>query len=235
MARLHVLEHVPFEGPGHIARWAAAQGFGIRTSRLHGGDPLPTMDDFDWLIVMGGPMNIYEDHHYPWLAEERRFIRSAVSSGKKILGICLGAQLLADALGSRVFRGAFKEIGWHPVEMTPEASRSALFADFPPSFSAFHWHGDTFDVPKGAVHIARSAGCQSQAFVYEDRAVGLQFHLESTEETIDALIRHCGMELTEGPYIQDEATIWQHTQACAPQAQNLLERLLMRLAQERSA
>lgn len=235
MPRLHVLEHVPFEGPGHIAPWAAARGFAMRSTRLHAGDPLPAMDAFDWLIVMGGPMNIYEDDPYPWLAEERRFIKSAVSSGKKILGICLGAQLLADALGSTVFRGTVREIGWHPVVLTPQASVSPLFADFPASFPAFHWHGDTFPIPKGAVHIARSAGCPSQAFVYEDRAIGVQFHLESTEETVEALIRHCGMEITPGPYIQDEATIRQHTPLYAPKAQKLLERLLMRLAEGETA
>ncbi|MEJ5365732.1 MAG: type 1 glutamine amidotransferase [Desulfosoma sp.] len=235
MPRLHVLEHVPFEGPGHIAQWGAAQGFEIRTTRLHAGEPLPAPHAFDWLIVMGGPMNIYEDDLYPWLAEERRFINSAVISGKTILGICLGAQLLADALGSTVFRGMFKEIGWHPVEMTPEAAVSPLFKDFPSSFHAFHWHGDTFHIPEGAVHMARSAGCPSQAFVYEDRAIGLQFHLESTEETVEALLRHCGTEITEGPYIQDERTIRHLTPMFAPRAQELLEKLLMRLAEGKTA
>ncbi len=232
MLRLHVLEHVPFEGPGHIAPWARARGHEIRTSRLYAQDPLPPVEAFDWLVIMGGPMNIYEDVRYPWLAGERRFIQAAVASGKKILGICLGAQLLADALGSRVYKGAFKEIGWHPVRLTSSASESRLFQAFPSSFHAFHWHGDTFHVPGGAVHIARSAACESQAFVYEDRIVGLQFHLESTEESVEALLRHCGEELTEGPYMQDEAVIRKLTPKLCPEAQCLLEGLLDAMASD---
>lgn len=232
MLRLQVFEHVPFEGPGHIDRWARARGHEIRTSRLYAQDPLPLMDAFDWLVIMGGPMNIYEDDRYPWLAAERRFIRAAVASGKKILGICLGAQLLADALGSRVYPGAFKEIGWHPVQLTPTAAESRLFRGFPRSFEAFHWHGDTFHVPGGTLHIARSAACESQAFVYEDRIVGLQFHLESTEESVEALLRHCGEEMTEGPYIQAEADIRKNTPVLCPEAQCLLESLLDAMASD---
>lgn len=230
MLRLHVLEHVPFEGPGHITPWARTRGHEIRTSRLYAQDPLPPVEAFDWLVIMGGPMNIYEDDRYPWLVAERRFIRAAVASGKKILGICLGAQLLADALGSRVYPGAFKEIGWHPVRLTPAAAESPLFHGFPLLFQAFHWHGDTFDIPRGAIHIARSAACESQAFAYEDRIVGLQFHLESTEESVEALLRHCGEEITEGPSIQSEPVIRKCTPALCPEAQRLLESLLDGLA-----
>lgn len=175
-------------------------------------------------------MNIYEDETYPWLKAERHFIQKAVYAGKKILGICLGAQFLADALGSPVYRGLFREIGWHPVHMVQGLSASRLFQDFPASFMAFHWHGDTFAVPQVAMHVARSAACESQAFVYEDRVVGLQFHLESTEESVELLLHHCGDEITEGPHIQDPEAIRRQTPLLCPKAQALLESLLDRMA-----
>lgn len=155
-----------------------------------------------------------------------------MASGKKVLGICLGAQLLADALGSRVYQGAFKEIGWYPVQMMPAAADSPLFREFPASFNAFHWHGDTFDVPEGALHIARSAACESQAFVYGEQIVGLQFHLESTEESVGALLRHCREEMIEGSYIQDEAAIRNQTPLMSREAQRLMERLLDAMASD---
>ncbi len=230
MLRLHVLTHVPFEGPGHIAFWARSRGHEVQSSRLDAGDPLPSLDALDWLVIMGGPMNIYEDKNHPWLQDERRFIRQAISSGKKILGICLGAQFLADALGSPVFSGPCREIGWHPVQMVRFPASSPLFQDFPASFEAFHWHGDTFAVPTHAVPIARSAAYESQAFVYQDRVVGLQFHLESTEESVDLLLQHCREEITDGPFVQDPATIRRLTPVLCPKAQALLEKLLDRMA-----
>lgn len=231
MLRLHVLTHVPFEGPAHIAAWARDRGHALHGTRLDAGEALPALDAFDWLIIMGGPMNIYDDASYPWLKTERRFIYEALSSGKKILGICLGAQFLADALGSPVSPGTFREIGWYPVHMVRTPADCRLFQDFPASFTAFHWHGDTFAMPKGATHIARSAACESQAFVYQDRVVGLQFHLESTEESVELLLRHCAEEITEAPYVQDPATIRRLAPKLCPQAQMLLEKLLDRLAE----
>ena len=199
--RIHSLEHVPFENLAFIAQWAEDNGHKVTTTHLYENTVLPGLDDFDLLVVMGGPMNIYEEDKYPWLALEKEFILQAIRSGKKILGICLGAQLIADVLGGKVKKNKDKEIGWFPAELTSEAKTSALFQDFPQNFFAFHWHGDTFDIPPGAIHIARSKACLNQGFVYADKVVGLQFHLETTPEGMEKLIQNCADEIIPGPYV----------------------------------
>ncbi|MGE4559266.1 MAG: type 1 glutamine amidotransferase [Desulfobulbus sp.] len=228
--RIHGLQHVAFEGLGHIGKWIADQGHSLTLTRLYAGESLPDPADFDRLVIMGGPMNIYEDDRYPWLAGERAFIRRAVAGGKSAVGICLGAQLLADALGSKVFSGAHKEIGWLPIRVTEAGRQSKLFRGLPAEPVVFHWHGDTFDVPQGAVHLAESEGCRSQAFLFEDRILGLQFHLESTPETVREILAHCGDELVSGgPYIQSEARMTAVDPARYAAINHLLETLLSRL------
>lgn len=199
--RVHWLQHVPFEGLGSIAPWLADRGHTLAVSRLHAGDPLPEPADYDWLIVMGGPMNVDEEDRYPWLTAEKRCLARALAAGRRVLGICLGAQLMARALGAPVTPGE-REIGWFDVTLTGAASRSPLFADFPPRFAAFHWHGDRFAIPPGAAHAAVSEACATQAFVYGERAVGLQFHLETTADSAAALIDHCADELVDSPTVQ---------------------------------
>ncbi|MBI5686569.1 MAG: type 1 glutamine amidotransferase [Verrucomicrobia bacterium] len=199
---IHYLQHVSFEGLASIEPWAATRGHRITATRLHAGEPLPQLDRFDWLVVMGGPMNIYEDEKFPWLAAEKRFIKSAIEAGKIVLGVCLGAQLIAGALGGPVTRNAHKEIGWFPVRKTAAAARSRVGEALPEELEVFHWHGDTFAIPPGALHAARSAACESQAFIYDERVVGLQFHLETTPESARLLAAHCADELVGGPFIQ---------------------------------
>lgn len=228
--RMHALQHVAFEGLGHISHWIAQQGHRLSLSRLYAGEPLPELDSFDRLVIMGGPMNIYEDERYPWLAGERAFIRRAIAAGKSAVGICLGAQLLADALGSKVYGGTHKEIGWLPIRVTEAGQQSELWQGLPTAPVVFHWHGDTFDVPAGAVHLAESAGCVSQAFVYDNRILGLQFHLESTPQTVEAMLSHCGDEVVAGQYIQSEAQIRAADSALFASINHLLETLLNRLA-----
>jgi len=177
---------------------------------------------------MGGPMNIYEEDIYPWLAAEKKFIDQTMNMGGRVLGICLGAQLLADVLGARVYKGKYKEIGWFPVETTAAATASSVFSDFPESIMAFHWHGDTFDIPRGAQHIARSAACENQAFIYDERVVGLQFHLETTPESAGQLLANCGNELVSGPYIQDAETMLADRQRFEV-INGLMQGLLLRL------
>lgn len=204
---LHSFEHVPFEDVAQIGVWAQQQGYGLSRTRFYAADPLPAWTDFDWLVIMGGPMNIYEEDRYPWLAQEKAFIGEAIRRGKLVLGICLGAQLIADVLGGPVRRNEQREIGWFPVTLTAAAANSPIFQDFPQEFLAFHWHGDTFAIPPGALHVARSAACAHQAFVYQERVVGLQFHLESTPASVQKLIENCGEELTAGAYIQTPAAM----------------------------
>ena len=226
---IHALQHVDFEGLGHIGRWIADQGHSLTLTRLYAGDPLPRLESFDRLVIMGGPMNIYEDDKYLWLAAERALIREAIAAGKSAVGICLGAQLLADALGSSVFSGKNKEIGWWPIRLTEEGKRNSFLADLPEAATVFHWHGDTFNIPAGAVHLAESEGCTSQAFLYDNRILGLQFHLESTSETVREIVPHCGHELVRGKYIQSAAEISAADPALFGGINQLLETLLNRL------
>lgn len=205
--RIHYLQHVPFEGLGHIAEWADAHGHPVSKTALYADEPLPKPDLFDLLIVMGGPMGVHDTVLHPWLIKEKYFIEAALRAEKHVLGICLGAQLMADVLGARVYPNRHKEIGWHPVSRGAAVHGTEWAKIIPSRFDAFHWHGDTFDLPSGAAHLVRSEACRHQAFFHPPCALGLQFHLESTPESIDLLIRHCGHELTEAPYIQGEARI----------------------------
>lgn len=196
--RVHWLQHVPFEGLGSIEAWLTAHNYSITCSRLWAGDTLPESEDFDWLIVMGGPMNVDDLAGYPWLEPELKLIGAALAHEKTVLGICLGAQLMARALGALVERGDPAEIGWFEVELTNLGAQSPIFADFEASFTGFHWHGDRFAIPTGAELIASSQACNNQAFIYGKRALGLQFHLETTPQSAAQLVQHCGQELRQG-------------------------------------
>lgn len=205
--RIAYLQHVPFEGPEHIATWARARGHSFGGCRLHAGDPLPRIEDIDWLVIMGGPMSVHDDSELDWLKPEKRLVEQAIAQGKTVLGICLGAQLIADTLGSRVYRNAHKEIGWFPVRQTPSAREWRGAAALPETFTAFHWHGETFDIPAGATHWLSSAGCANQAFAYQDRVIGIQCHLEMTPAGAKRLIDNCGGDLGAGQFVQAPAAL----------------------------
>lgn len=196
--KIHYLQHVPFENLANIEKWAHKKSFNINKSRLFANETLPTTDSFDWLIVMGGPMNIYEDKKYPWLTPEKKLIEKAIKEEKMVLGVCLGAQLIADVLGGVVSKNTNPEIGWFPVETV---NNQGIFP-LPSGFMAFHWHGDTFSIPPKAIHWAASKGCTNQAFLYANHVLGLQFHLESSPESVQALIENCGEEMIAGKYVQ---------------------------------
>jgi GMP synthase-like glutamine amidotransferase len=169
---------------------------------------LPGLANTDLLVVMGGPMNIYQEAEYPWLIREKALLKTALDQGTAILGICLGAQLLADALGGTVAPNDDVEIGWFPVDITAEARHLHVLADLPPRFTALHWHGDTFTIPRDAIHCATSAACQNQAFAYDDgRVLGLQFHLEETPASLQLLIEHARAELRPGKWVQTESEL----------------------------
>lgn len=227
--QIHVVQHVPFEGPASFADWALDRRHQLTTTRLYQGDALPEIDDsWDWLLVMGGPMNVYEEARYPWLAAEKAFIGRAIAAGKTVIGVCLGAQLIAAALGARVRRAIEKEIGWFPVDLTRQG-RDSLFGDvLPERFVAFHWHGDTFDIPAGAPPLASSAVCPNQAFLYQGRVLGLQLHMEVTPESVAHLLAHCGDELVPGRYVQTAAAIQAGAAHCM-RLKELLWRLIDRL------
>lgn len=201
--RIHVLQHVPFEGPAGIGDWALRKGHEVTITSLFQGADLPGQGEYDWLVVMGGPMGIHDQADYPWLAREKEYLRGAIAAGKTVVGICLGAQLIADALGARVYRNEHKEIGWFPIELTDKARASRLFNFLPHRFEVFHWHGDAFELPDGAVHLARSGGCEHQAFLFDQRVLGLQFHLESTQASVADLVANCADEIVPGEHVQD--------------------------------
>jgi GMP synthase-like glutamine amidotransferase len=178
--RVHWLQHAEHEELGCIAPWLAQRNFRVRRTRLHDGEPLPHTDEFDWLIVMGGPMNIYEHDRHPWLIREKKLLRDACVTDKVILGICLGAQLLADVQGGKVIQNRYQEIGWFDVSLTEEGRRNTLVAEMPAQLPVFHWHGDTFAIPPGCQNLMKSDACVNQAFALSGRRLGLQFHPELT-------------------------------------------------------
>ena len=201
--RAHYVRHVPFEGIGSMQTWLEKNGFQISQTAVFRNDDFPPVQDIDILIVMGGPMSIHDEKDYPWLIAEKAYIRSAIDSGIPVLGVCLGAQLIASVLGARVYRNEEKEIGWFPVYgvQNDDQSDSGLFC-FPDEMLAFHWHGETFELPAGAVHLARSEQCENQSFQWGKNVIALQFHLETTAETAQGLLTHCSDELVSAPYIQ---------------------------------
>jgi GMP synthase-like glutamine amidotransferase len=177
--RVLVFRHVPFEGLGLIEPALTASGIGFEYAGLYApGAPAPDPAAADGLIFMGGPMSVNGDLAY--LRQEERYIAQAVACGKPVLGVCLGAQLIAHALGASVYRNPVKEIGWFPVTWGEAAATDPLFAGLPPVDTVFHWHGETFDLPPGAVPLASSAACRNQAFRAGRNVYGLQFHLEVT-------------------------------------------------------
>lgn len=209
--RVQVLQHVRFEGIGSIESWLSSRPSEVGYTRFHEtGHTLPDPHGLDLAIVMGGPMSVNDERSLPWLKAEKAFIREAIRAGVALVGVCLGAQLIASALGSGVFRNPRKEIGWFEVSgiQVDDAFR------FPASLTAFHWHGETFDLPRGARRLASSRACENQAFQFGSNVVGVQFHLETTPQSLDAIVGACREELVEAPFVQSEAAL----RAVPPQA-----------------
>ena len=204
---IHYLQHVPFEGLGSIENWAITHGHQLTQTRLYAGDPLPPLERFDLLVIMGGPMSIHDEAEHVWLKAEKWFVNQAIEAGKPILGICLGAQLLAEALGATVTAMAQREIGWYPLELNREFADSNLGQRLTPSITPLHWHGEHFSLPDGAQSIGASAACAQQGFIWQDRLIGLQFHLEATRLSTEALIENCADELDSSPWVQDAQAI----------------------------
>jgi GMP synthase (glutamine-hydrolysing) len=179
-----IVKHIDVEGPGLIEEWLRQEKISYSILDLNPGIRFLKVDDLSHIVLLGGPMNVYEEGSYPFLREEDLFIKEAIQRGKQVLGICLGAQLISKALGAKVYRAPAKEIGWYDVSLTEEGSRDPLFSVFPKTFPVFQWHEDTFDVPKAARLIVTSPSIPHQAFRYGENAYGLQFHLEVTKEMI---------------------------------------------------
>lgn len=197
--RIHSLEHAPAEGAGKIKDWARDRGHSFKVTRLDLGEALPEPNAFDLLVIMGGAMNIYQHRDYPWLVAEKQCISAAIEAGKALLGVCLGAQLIADCLGGKVAQNPAQEIGWFPVRFL---RREPPFDGFPAESMAFHWHGDTFSLPSGALRVAESDACANQAFIHGTKIVGLQFHIEVTPEAAASFCEGADDFLKPERYVQ---------------------------------
>jgi len=207
LIRIHYIEHDPDEEIGYIRTWASRRKHSLAGTLLPAGGELPEVNSFDCLVIMGGAMNVYQDAEYPWLVTEKKLIESAIRQGKIVLGICLGSQLIASVLGAAVFPNRYREVGWYPITLTAEGIKSVAFHHFPDTFTAFHWHSDTFDLPSGCHRLASSEACVNQAFEYEGRVLGLQFHLEPFRNTIQQFVTNSAAQLVKGRYIQKREDI----------------------------
>lgn len=229
--RIHCLQHEKFEEPAFINTWAKEKGFKMAFTKLFEEEyAFPSIDSFDFLVILGGSMSTYEEDKFAFLIPEKEFIVKAISSRKKILGICLGSQLLANTLGAKVYPNTEKEIGWLPIHLNEEGVRSPFFNGIASETTVFHWHGDTFDLPKDAIRLAKSEGCLNQAFSVGNKILALQFHLEIESESVNLMVKYGKEELVEGKkYIQSSETILQlsrHIPANNLIMRNILDRFL---------
>ncbi|WP_241558318.1 type 1 glutamine amidotransferase [Mariniphaga sediminis] len=205
--RIHSLEHISFEGLGCIKEWAVKKGHQLSYTHFYQNDKLPDLKEIDWLIVMGGPMSIHDEQKFPWLREEKKFIKSAIDAQKTVIGICLGSQLIAHVLGARVYKNPLTEIGWFDIVRTEESYPSDLLAGFEEKWKVLHWHGDTFEIPSKAVHLFQSEACKNQGFLFNQRVLGLQFHFEMTEQGLEKMFVNENEKLPVGVFVQSQEEI----------------------------
>lgn len=229
--KIHYLQHVSFEGIGIIYDWATFHKHELSSTKFYeNGFALPKTNDFDILLVMGGSMSVYEEEKFDWLKTEKQFIKKAIDAQKIVIGICLGSQLIAEVLGAKVYPNQYKEIGWMPVECTEFAKKESMFSFLPTTFQVFHWHGDTFDLPTNASHLFFSEGCQNQGFIYQNRVLGLQFHLESTPNLLNSMIEEGKSELQPAKYVQNEQEIQEKKEFCL-ETNKIMKQILDKLIQ----
>jgi GMP synthase-like glutamine amidotransferase len=219
----HVFQHVDFEGIGSMATWLSQKRARVTYTLFYEVPHLPDIEKIDLLIVMGGPMSVTDEQKYPWLKQEKEFIRQAIERGLPVIGVCLGAQLIASALGARVFANEHKEIGWLPVRAVH--NENSTFS-FPEQTTVFHWHGETFDLPDNATQLAYSVACKNQAFQINRNVIGLQFHLETTPKTADLIIQNCRGELVSGMYTHTELALRAAPPSFYAEANHLMDKVL---------
>ncbi|APD07798.1 GMP synthase (glutamine-hydrolyzing) [Flavobacteriaceae bacterium UJ101] len=205
--KIHCLQHVSYEPLGSIENWIYKNQHTLTYTRFYENDSLPQIDEFDCLIVMGGPMNIYDEIQYPWLKKEKEIIYQAILVNKIVIGICLGAQLIASTLGAKIKKNTHTEIGWYPISKSSVASNLNLIQDIPNDFTTFHWHGDTFELPKDSIPLFQSKACLNQAFLYKEHVLGLQFHMEVNQETMLDMVKEGQEELKEDLFVQSAEEI----------------------------
>ena len=231
--RVHILQHVPFEGIGGMGSWLDSRDAVLGYTRFYESAKLPDVRGLDLVIIMGGPMNVLDERAHPWLMAEKMFVREAIDRGVAVLGVCLGAQIIADVMNARIFPNEFKEVGRLPIEAIKGSEDKFVF---PERMMAFHWHGDTFDLPDGALHLARSEGCENQAFQLGKNVIGFQFYLETTMETTELMIENCPDDFANGRYVQSVDAMRKATAVNANLANRLVfaihDYLTIKLGQE---
>ncbi len=215
----YIFQHVEFEGPGAILPYLESRNFSVHFVKLFAGDTVPSPANVDFAVLLGGPMSALDEDKYPYLAWEKQFCREMFALKKPLLGICLGAQLIANAFGAAIRKNPEKEIGWFPV-----AFENGLSVD------VFHWHGETFDIPESAIPLAHSVACKNQGFRL-GRIVGLQFHLETTKESMSEILENCSDELETAlslhcAFVQTKRQILERGKISIPQANAVLVKLL---------
>ena len=203
--------------------WLESRNAEVTYTRFYESPELPNVTGLDLVLIMGGPMNVPDETAHPWLVAEKTFVREAIDQGLAVLGVCLGAQIIADVMGARIFPNEYKEVGWFPVEAV--SGGEGVFA-FPEEMMAFHWHGDTFDLPERAVRLAKSEGCDNQAFQVGGNVIGLQFHLEITTKAPELMIGNCPGDLAKRRYVQAAEAMRESTSAHAEAANRVLFSLL---------
>ena len=231
--QLLFVEHEPVDiRQNNITTWAENRGYAINRIDVSKGDPLPSQADYDWLIVLGGFQHAWEEQRHPWLADEKRFISEALSADKIILGICFGAQLLAEALGARVFANEKDEIGWHNVRLNDDGKHSFLFNALPETFLTFLWHSDHFSLPPGCAGLAYSEPTPYQAYTHkEHRIVGLQFHPECTIEMVRFFAKEYGADWKKDRYVAGKEAVLSKSREI-PETYWLMEQLLDNMDRE---
>lgn len=226
--RIHYLQHVHYEGLGYIENWAVANGHSLTATKFYENPVIPHLQDFNLLIIMGGPMGVYDESKHPWLKTEKELIAASIKADKTVIGICLGAQLIAAVLGAKIKKSPHKEIGFFPIHKTEEGKECNLLSDLPNPINAFHWHGDMFEIPKNAKSFFKSVGCENQAFIYKDRVIGFQFHFETTAKSLKEMIENGRSELIMDKFVQTEKKIMSSAYKCT-EANGYLKLLLARL------
>jgi GMP synthase (glutamine-hydrolysing) len=200
--KIHYIMHADFETVGVIEDWAYARGYQLTGHKPYKGERLPSANDLDFLIIMGGPQSPLELEKDPYLKDELVLIKDAIANDKKVLGFCLGAQLIGEALGGKTSRSPEKEVGVFPIQLTGAGQVDHLFQGFPDSFDVIHWHNDMPGATPSAELLATSAGCPQQAYRYKHNVYGLQFHMEITNASMQGMIANCPGDLKPARFVQ---------------------------------
>lgn len=211
---IHYFQHDHFEDLGFIGDWAASHNFSTSVTRFDKKPELPSLEEFDWLVVLGGKMGVNDTDQYPWIISEIEFIKKVIDSGKIVIGICLGSQLLASALGAGVYKNSEPEMGFYPVIFNQNAQNDTIFRHFTPELNMMHVHFDIFDLPKGAIAMASSLVTPCQAYRFGNNVFAFQFHFEISESNAPDFIREITPEIVPGIHVQSPTEMLQNIKHC---------------------